>query len=98
MTVGRAEVNKQVQTLCDPYLCICRDLCVCVLCLCLCLYLCLLNKCHHDGYNEGGREVEMNKQGRTLGDAPRKATACVKQLICHVTSYDGELLSSYPPV
>ena len=52
-------------------------LCICVFVF-VYLYLYLyLYQCHHDAYNEGGREAEMNKQGRTLADVPRNATACL---------------------
>ena len=82
--MGRgAEVNKQVQILYAVYFNIFVGICVIVYsCICVFvfvyLYLCLyLYQCHHDAYNEGGREAEMNKQGRTLADVPRSATACL---------------------
>ena len=54
------------------------------LCLYSCLYLyLLLYQCHHDVYNEGGREAEMNKHrgGRWLMLHARQLPVSVKQLL-----------------
>ena len=66
------------------HICVFVGICVFVY-LCLCLYLCLLlYQCHHaDGYNEGGREAEMNKHkgGRWLMLHARQLPVSVKQLL-----------------